>query len=82
MGSKSVSLKLKGELYKTCVQNILLYGTETWPAKPKDTDRLLTTEKTMIRWYDYVARKDRDYWSSPSKSLVIPALALAAPKVM
>ena len=67
LGSKAVSLKLKGELYKTCVQNVLLYGTETWPARTEDTERLVTTEKTMIRWM-CGAPKDNSISSSELRS--------------
>ena len=29
--SRGASLKVKGRVYKTCVQSVLLYGSETWP---------------------------------------------------
>ena len=48
--SKVVSLKVKGSLFKSCVQTVLLYGSETWPAKAEDIQRLDRTESAMIRW--------------------------------
>ena len=48
--SKAVSLKVKGSLFKSCVQTVLLYGSETWPAKSEDIQRLDRTETAMIRW--------------------------------
>ena len=36
------SLKLKGKIYKACVQSILVYGSETWPLKEERRDHLGT----------------------------------------
>ena len=36
--------------FNFCVQTILLYGSETWPAKSEDIQRLDRTESAMIRW--------------------------------
>ena len=47
---KAVSLKVYASLIKFCVQTILLYGSETWPAKSEDIQRLDRTESAMIRW--------------------------------
>ena len=47
--SKAVSLKVKDSLFKACVQTVLLYGSETWPAKSEDIQRLDRTESAMIR---------------------------------
>ena len=33
--TKAVSLKVRGELYKTCVHPVMLYGSETWPKKSR-----------------------------------------------
>jgi len=47
---KAVSLSAKGSLYRTCVQTIMLYGSETWSAKIADSQRLDRTEMSIIRW--------------------------------
>ena len=47
--TKHVSLKLKGELYKTCVRSVLGYGAECWALKKEDVKRLQGTEKRMIQ---------------------------------
>ena len=47
--SKTVSLKVKGSLFKSCVQTVLLCGSENWPAKPEVIQRLDRTESAMIR---------------------------------
>ena len=56
---KGVSLKLKGMLYRSCVQSVMLYGSETWPMKVEDTHRLVRAERMMVRWMCGVTLKDR-----------------------
>ena len=36
-----------------------MYGSETWPMKKDDMQRLVRTENTMIRWMSGVTLKDR-----------------------
>ena len=57
--TKATSLKVKGELYKTCVRSVMLYGSETWPIKVNDTQRLHRNEMMMIRWMCSATLKDR-----------------------
>ena len=45
--SRGASLKVKGKVYKACVQRVLVYGSETWPAKAEDMQRLERTERMM-----------------------------------
>ena len=47
--SRGASLKLKGKIYRTCVQSVLVYGSETWGMKVEDTQRLERTERAMVR---------------------------------
>merc|ERR1711974_150463 len=42
--SKAVPSKVKGELYKACIQTVMLYGSDTWPTKVKDSRRLNKNE--------------------------------------
>ena len=37
LSSRTVSLKKKGSFYQACVRPVLLYGSETWPGRPKKT---------------------------------------------
>ena len=48
--SRGVSLGMKGEIYRTCVRPAMLHGSETWPVRVADTDRLHRAEMSMIRW--------------------------------
>jgi hypothetical protein len=57
--SRGVSLKLKGKFYRTCVQRVLVYGTETWATRVEDMQRLERTERMMVRWMCGVSLKDR-----------------------
>ncbi len=46
--SRGASLAVKGNIYKACVQRVLVYGSETWPIKVEDMQRLVRTEKMMV----------------------------------
>ena len=50
LGSKAVSLKTKDDLYRSCIQPVLLYGSETWPSKTEITRRLARNEMSMVHW--------------------------------
>jgi len=41
------------------VQSVMVYGSETWPMKVKDTQRLIRAERMMVRWMCGVSVKDR-----------------------
>jgi hypothetical protein len=56
---RGASLKLKGKIYRACVQSVLVYGSETWPTKVEDMQRLERTERMMVRWMCGVSLKDR-----------------------
>ena len=36
-----------------------MYGSETWPMKKDDIQRLVKTENSMVRWMSGVTLKDR-----------------------
>ena len=57
--ARRASLKLKGKVYRTCVQSVLVYGSETWAMKAEDMQRLERTERMMIRWMCGVKLSDR-----------------------
>ena len=44
-----MSLKLRGNIYKSCVKNGLCYGAECWALQKKDERKLLATEMKMLR---------------------------------
>ena len=57
--AREASLRVKGKIYRACVQRVLVYGSETWAMKVTDMQRLLRTENNMIRWMFGVTLKDR-----------------------
>jgi len=57
--AKGASLKLKGKIYKACIQSVMIYGTETWPMRIEDMQRLQRAERMMVRWICGVTLKDR-----------------------
>jgi hypothetical protein len=57
--SRGASLKVKGKVYNACVQRVLVYGSETWPVKTEDMQRLERTERMMVRWMCGVSLKNR-----------------------
>ena len=46
---RGTSLKVQGKIYKTCVQSVMMYGSETWAMKVEDTHKLKRTEVSMMR---------------------------------
>ena len=57
--TKAISLKVKGELYAACVRSVMFYGSETWPIKVEESQRLHRNEMSMIRWMCGVTMRDR-----------------------
>src|SRR3989442_329902 len=57
--ARGASLKVKGKIYRACVQRVLVYGSETWPMKAVDMRRLVRTENSMVKWMSGVTLKDR-----------------------
>jgi hypothetical protein len=48
--TRGASLKLKGKMYRACIQRVMVYGSETWAMKVTDMRSLERTENTMVRW--------------------------------
>ena len=57
--ASGASLRVKGKVYRACVQRVLMYGSETWAMKVDDMQRLRRTENNMVRWMSGVTMKDR-----------------------
>ena len=56
---KSLSLKFRGILYKSCIRSALCYGAECWALKADDERRLKTTEMRMLRMICGKTLKDK-----------------------
>jgi len=57
--SRGASLNVKGKVYRVCVPRVLVYGSETWPVKVEDMQRVERTEHMMVRWMCGVSLKSR-----------------------
>lgn len=52
-------IKIKGNVYKRAVRPALLYGSECWPMRKSDEQRVHATEMKMLRWSGGVTRMDK-----------------------
>ena len=68
---RGLSLKVKGKMYDLYVRRVLVYGSETWPLKAGDMQRMLRTERSMIRRMCGVSLKDRRQSANLLESLGI-----------
>ena len=57
--SRGTSLKVKGRVYRACVQRVLVYGSDIWPMKVEDMQSLERTERMMVAWMCGVCLKNR-----------------------
>jgi len=57
--SKSISLHRRGHLFNMCVRKALLHAAECWPTTKNDMDRILRTDRSMMRWICNVRLSDR-----------------------
>src|SRR5437867_4295694 len=46
---RGASLRVKGKIYRVCVQRVLVYESETWAMKKIDLQRLLRTKNNIVR---------------------------------
>src|SRR5437867_7400575 len=72
--ARGASLRVKGKIYRACVQRMLVYGSETWAMKMVDMQRLLRMENNMIRWMSGVTLKDRRMYEELSQGLGIESV--------
>jgi len=59
LAKRGVSLRMKGRVYRACVQSVMTYASETWAMKTEDEQRLERNENAMLRWMCGVTLKDR-----------------------
>ena len=74
--SRGASLKVKGKVYRVGVQRVLVYGSETWPLKVEDMQRLERTERMMVRWMCGVSLKNRISSEELNRRLCIESVAV------
>jgi hypothetical protein len=59
LAESGASLRLKGKIYTACVRSSMIYGSETWPMKVEDRQRLERAERMMVRRMCGVTVRDR-----------------------
>jgi len=59
LAKRGVSLRMKGRVYRACVQSVMTYASETWTIKAEDEQRLERNENAMLRWMCGVSLQDR-----------------------
>ena len=64
---------MKGKVYWRVVRPAVLYGSECWPLKKSQVQRLMVVEMRMVRWMCGFTRVDR------VRNCVIRDLAKVAP---
>ena len=47
--ARGASLTLKGKIYSAYIRSSMIYGSETWPMKVDDKQRLERAERMMVR---------------------------------
>ena len=56
---KRMPVGLKDKVYHMVVRPAVLYGSECWPIKKTQVQRLMVAEMRMIRWMCGYTRMDR-----------------------
>ena len=51
-------MKQKGRVYRTCVQSVMVYGSETWAVRVEEEQRMERIENVMLRWMRGVTLRD------------------------
>ena len=52
-------MKQKGRVYKTCVQSVMVYASETWAVRVEEEQRMERNENVVIRWMCGVTFRDK-----------------------
>ena len=47
---RGMPLRQKGRVYRSCVQSVMVYASETWAARVEEEQRMERKENVMLRW--------------------------------
>ena len=47
---KGIPLRQKGRVYRSCVQSVMVYASETWAVRVEEEQRMERNENVMLRW--------------------------------
>src|SRR6266568_2452344 len=55
---RCASLRVRGKVYRVCVQSVLIYGSETSAVRVEDVSKLERAEWMMVRWMCGITLRD------------------------
>ena len=47
---RDIPLRQKGRVYRTCVQSVMVYASETWAIRVEEEQRMERNENVMLKW--------------------------------
>ena len=47
---RGIHLRQKGRVYRSCVQSVMVYASETWAVMVEEEQRMERNENVMLRW--------------------------------
>lgn len=56
---RRIPIKLKGKMYITVVQPVMLYGSECWTRLKSDTQKMSVAKNRILRWAGGVTLMDK-----------------------
>ena len=59
MTRRGIPLNQKGSVYRTCVQSVMVYASETWVVRVEEEQRMERNENVMLRWMCGVTLRDK-----------------------
>ena len=77
---KGLAPKIKGRVYSACVRSTMVYGSETWPMKEEQEQKLERVEMQMVRWMCGVKLADGIKSEELRKKLGIEAVRVVLKK--
>ena len=59
LARRGIPLRQKGKVYRSCVQSVMVYASETWAVRVEEEQRMVRNENVMLRWTCGVTLKDK-----------------------
>ena len=56
---RGMPLRQKGKVYRSCVQSVMVYASETWAVRVEEEQRMERNENVMLRWMCGVTLRDK-----------------------
>ena len=56
---RGIPLRQKGRVYRSGVQSVMVYASETWAVRVKEEQRMERNENVMLRWMCEVTLRDK-----------------------